>query len=109
MCSLGRLQCGGNLGVRGSEKAGDLVGQCRVGAEPGELTLPEVEIAPGKTIKIACIVVFRGHESTIAHRQPSAARTRLSHLSHAQTAPCRTAVSALMSSARRKRMFTRVR
>jgi hypothetical protein len=73
MCSLGHLQCGGNLGVRGSEKAGDLVGQRRIGTEPGELTLPEVEIAPGKSIEIACVVVFRGHEATIA---PSPAQRR---------------------------------
>ena len=63
MCSLGRLQGAGNLGVRGSEKAGDLLGQRLVGGEPGELALPEVEIAPGKLVKIACIVVFGGHDS----------------------------------------------
>ena len=63
MCSLGRLQGAGNLGVRGSEKAGDLLGQRLVGGEPGELVLPEVEIAPGKLVEIACIVVFGGHDS----------------------------------------------
>jgi hypothetical protein len=63
MCSLGRLQRAGNLGVRGSEKAGDLFGQRLVGGEPGELALPEVEIAPGKLVEIACIVVFGGHDS----------------------------------------------
>ena len=63
MCSLGRLQCAGNLGVRGSEKAGDLLGQRLVGGEPGKLVLPEVEIAPGKLVEIACIVVFGGHDS----------------------------------------------
>jgi len=62
MCSLGRLQGAGNLGVRGSEKAGDLLGQRLVGGEPGELVLPEVEIAPGKLVEIACIVVFGGHD-----------------------------------------------
>ena len=68
MCSLGRLQGAGNLGVRGSEKAGDLLGQRLVGGEPGELALPEVEIAPGKLVEIACIVVFGGHPRTIAHQ-----------------------------------------
>lgn len=63
MCSLGRLQGAGNLGVRGSEKAGDLLGQRLVGGEPGKLALPEVEIAPGKLVEIACIVVFGGHDS----------------------------------------------
>ena len=63
MCSLGRLQGAGNLGVRGSEKAGNLLGQRLVGGEPGELALPEVEIAPGKLVEIACIVVFGGHDS----------------------------------------------
>ena len=63
MCSLGRLQSAGNLGVRGSEEAGDLLGQRLVGGEPGELALPEVEIAPGKLVEIACIVVFGGHDS----------------------------------------------
>jgi hypothetical protein len=63
MCSLGRLQRAGNLGVRGSEKAGDLLGQRLVGGEAGELALPEVEIAPGKLVEIACIVVFGGHDS----------------------------------------------
>ena len=50
MCSLGRLQGAGNLGVRGSEKAGDLLGQRLVGGKAGELVLPEIEIAPGKLV-----------------------------------------------------------
>jgi hypothetical protein len=60
---LGRLQGAGNLGVCGSEEPCDLLGQRLVGGEPGELALPEVEIAPGKLIEIACIVVFGGHDS----------------------------------------------
>ncbi len=63
MCSLNRLHCARNLGVRGSEQAGNLLGQCLVGGEPGKLVLPEVEIAPGKLVEIACIVVFGGHDS----------------------------------------------
>lgn len=62
MCSLGRLQRRCNLRVRGSEKAGDLFGQRLVGREPGELALPEVEIAPSQSIEIAGrFVVFGGH------------------------------------------------
>ena len=61
MCSLGRLQGAGNLGVRGSEEAGDLLGQRLVGGEPGELALPEVEIAAREPVKIANVVLFRGH------------------------------------------------
>ena len=68
MCSLDRLQCACNLGVRGSEQAGDLLGQRLVGGEPVELALPEIEIAPGKHGEIACVVVGRGHGSTIAHQ-----------------------------------------
>jgi len=60
---LGRLQGAGNLAVRGSEQPGDLLGQRLVGGKPGELALPEVEIAPGKLVEIACIVVFGGHDS----------------------------------------------
>ena len=63
MCSLDRLHCAGNLAVRGSEQTGDLLGQRLVRGEPGELALPEVEIAPGKLVEIACIVVFGGHDS----------------------------------------------
>ena len=63
MCSLDRLQCACNLGVRGSEQAGDLLGQRLIGGEPGKLVLPEVEIAPGKLVEIGCIVVFGGHDS----------------------------------------------
>jgi hypothetical protein len=63
MCSLNRLHCASNLGVRGSEQAGNLLGQRLIGGEPGKLVLPEVEIAPGKLVEIACIVVFGGHDS----------------------------------------------
>jgi len=63
------LQGAGDLGVRGSEKPRDLLGQRLVGGKPGELALPEVEIAPGKLVEIACIVVFGGHARTIAHQR----------------------------------------
>jgi hypothetical protein len=63
MCSLGRLQSAGNLGVRGSEEPRDLLGQRLIGGESGELALPEIEIAPGKLVEFACIVVFGGHDS----------------------------------------------
>jgi len=62
------LQGAGDLCVRGSEKARDLFGQRLVGGEPGELALPEIEIASGKLVEIARVVVVGGHARTIAHR-----------------------------------------
>ena len=67
MCSLGRLDRRCNLGVRGSEQAGDLFGQRLVGGKSGKLVLPEVEITPGQAVEIGRIVVFGGHARTIAH------------------------------------------
>jgi len=61
--SLGRLHHACNLGVRGREKAGDLLGQRLIRRKSGKLTLPEVEIAPGESIEVARVVVFRGHDS----------------------------------------------
>jgi hypothetical protein len=73
VCSLGRLDRRCNLGVRGREQAGDLLGQRLVGGEPGKLVLPEVEITPGQAVEIGRIVVFGGHAPTIAHRRINAA------------------------------------
>ena len=73
VCSLGRLDRRCNLGVRGSEQAGDLLGQRLVGGKPGKLVLPEVEITPGQAIEIGRVVIFRGHSGTIAHRRRNAA------------------------------------
>ena len=67
MCSLSRLYRRRNLGVRGREQAGDLFGQRLVGAQAGELALPEVEITPGQAVEIGRVVVFGGHPATIAH------------------------------------------
>ena len=63
MSSLSRLQRACNLGVRGREKASDLLGQCLIRGEPGQLGLPQVEIAPRQSIEVACVVVFRSHDS----------------------------------------------
>ncbi len=63
MSSLSRLQCTCNLGVRGREKASDLLGERLIRSKPRQLTLPQVEIAPGKSIEVACVVVFGGHDS----------------------------------------------
>ena len=83
MCSLGRLDRRCNLGVRGREQAGDLFGQRLVGAQAGELTLPEIEITPGQAVEIGRIVVFGGHARTIAHRGGNAAFARANRsLSH---------------------------
>lgn len=77
MCSLDGLHRRRNLGVRSGEQTGDLVGQCLVGGEPGELALPKIEIAAGQPVEIGArigaringrFVVFRGHAFTIAHR-----------------------------------------
>jgi hypothetical protein len=65
LCSLSRLYRRRNLSVRGSEQAGDLFGQRLVGAQAGELALPEVEITPGQAVEIGCVVVFGGHAPTI--------------------------------------------
>jgi hypothetical protein len=63
-----------NLGVRGREQAGDLLGERLVGSEPGKLALPKVEISPGQLVEIGrCFVVLGGHGSTIAYRLTIAA------------------------------------
>ena len=83
MCSLGRLHRRRNLGVRGSEQAGDLFGQPVIGGKAGELALPEVEITPGQAVEIGWIVVFGGHARTIADRGWNAAFARANRsLSH---------------------------
>jgi hypothetical protein len=70
LCSLDCLECACNLAVRGSEKAGDLLGQRLIGGEPGELALPQIEITPGQAISVVagvtCVVVVGGHARTIA-------------------------------------------
>ena len=72
------LHCRRNLGVRGREQAGDLLGERLVGGEPGKLALPKVEISPGQLVEIGTrtagrFIVFRGHETTIAYRLTIAA------------------------------------
>lgn len=52
MCSLDGLQGRCNLGVRGREQSSDLIGQRLVGGKACELTLPQVEIAPGQPVEI---------------------------------------------------------
>ena len=98
MCSLDGLHGRRNLGVRGGEQSSDLIGQRLVGSKPGELALPEVEVAPGQPVEIGAgvgasidrrFIVFRGHASTIAYRPANAAFA-------GANPTCRTAVSALM-------------
>jgi hypothetical protein len=50
--SLAGLQNRRELGVRGSEKAGNLFGQRLVGGKPGELALPQIEVAPCQSVEI---------------------------------------------------------
>jgi hypothetical protein len=72
--SLRGLHRRGDLSVRGREQPGDLLGHRLVRGEPGELALPEIEITARKLVEVGrCIVVFRGHAKTIAHRRANAA------------------------------------
>ena len=83
--TLGGLYCGGNLGVRGSEKADDLLGERRIGGKASKLALPKIEIAPGQAIEFSgWAFAVRDHAVTIAHRRDntSFADAKL---------PCRTA------------------
>ena len=53
------------------ERDGDLLGDGRVGGQPGKLALPEIEITPGQPVEIgrvagAGIVAFGRHGRTIA-------------------------------------------
>ena len=79
---MGRLHRRRDLGIRGGEQACDLLGQRLIAGKPGELALPEVEIAPGQPVEIGAgigatadgrFVVFRGHPATIAYRAADAA------------------------------------
>ena len=85
--TLGSLYCRRNLGIRGSEQPGDLLGQRLIGGEAGKLALPQIEIAPGQPVEIAG--GFVSHVLTIDHRCTN-------RCSQAQTVSCRTAASALM-------------
>jgi hypothetical protein len=49
--SLGNLQGRSDLGVRGREQAGDLLGHRLIRREPGQLGLPQIEIAPGQPVE----------------------------------------------------------
>ncbi|MFI5002341.1 MAG: hypothetical protein ACHQK9_20860 [Reyranellales bacterium] len=83
---MGGLYRRRNLGVRGSEEAGDLFGQRLIGGKACKLALPQIEITPGQTIEIGgSIVVFGGHGRTIAYRRIellSQSQTRLVALRH---------------------------
>jgi hypothetical protein len=52
-CSLDGLHGSRNLGVRGREQAGDLLGDRRIGRYARQLALPKVEITPRQAIEIA--------------------------------------------------------
>ena len=70
-CSLRHLQDGRHLRVRGREKPGDLPGQGLIGGEPGELALPQVEIAARQPVEVGGVVCIGGHARTIADRSPT--------------------------------------
>jgi hypothetical protein len=64
--TLGSLYCRRNLRVRCSEQPGNLLGQCLIRGEAGQLALPQIEIAPGQFVEVArsCtgrFVGFKGH------------------------------------------------
>jgi len=64
LCGLER---GGDLRIRGCEQPGHLLAEPGIGRQTGELALPKVEIAAGQSVEIGgLVVVFRGHERTIA-------------------------------------------
>jgi hypothetical protein len=69
---LGRLQHGGDLRIRGCEETGDLFGQGLVSRQSGQLVLPKIEITACQPVELGAVVLFRGHENTIAHRPAGA-------------------------------------
>jgi hypothetical protein len=80
--TLSRLEDRCDLGVRGREQARDLLGQGLVSGEPGQLALPQVEIALGQPIDVGGIVIIGSHSFTIPHRMTAAfagAKRSLSH------------------------------
>jgi len=86
--TLGGLYCRRNLGIRDRKKPGDLLGKGLVGGEPGELALPEIEIASRQGVEIARaaargVVVSGDHAGTIDHRAHqgvfAGAKAALSH------------------------------
>jgi hypothetical protein len=79
---LGDLHRRGDLRIRGREETGDLLGHGLVGSEAGKLGLPQIEVAACQPVEISggivCrtarrIVVFGGHDHTIAHHCACAA------------------------------------
>ena len=68
---MGSPQHGGELRIRGCEETGDLLGQGLIGRQPGQLALPKIEITACQPIELS-VVLFRGHENTIAHRPAGA-------------------------------------
>jgi hypothetical protein len=56
--TLSSLYCRRNLGVRGSEKPGDLFAQLLVGGHARELALPQVEVTPRQPVIIGIATGF---------------------------------------------------
>jgi hypothetical protein len=79
--SLGNLQGRSDLGIRRREQAGDLLGHRLIRREPGQLGLPQIEIAPGQPVEfgagLGCtgrlVVVSGDHVASITHRRANAA------------------------------------
>ncbi|MBS0221596.1 MAG: hypothetical protein JSR91_12730 [Proteobacteria bacterium] len=65
---LGGLYDRRNLRIRGRKQAGDLLRQCRIGRQTGELALPQIEVSPGQLVEFTRQVVLLGaHAATITH------------------------------------------
>jgi len=57
--SLGNLHGRRDLGVRGGEQAGDLLGHGLIRGETGKLTLPQIEVAPRQPVEIGAGFALR--------------------------------------------------
>jgi hypothetical protein len=79
--SLGNLQCRSDLRIRGREQARDLLGHRLIRCQPGQLGLPQIEIAPGQPVEFGAgfgctgrlVVVSGDHVGTVTHSRANAA------------------------------------
>jgi len=78
---LCNLQCRSDLGIRGREQAGDLLGDRLIRREARQLGLPQIEVAPGQPVELGAgvgctgrlVVVSGDHVRTITHSRANAA------------------------------------
>ncbi|WP_422008720.1 hypothetical protein [Reyranella sp.] len=75
------LQCRSDLGIRGREQAGNLLGDRLIRRQARQLGLPQIEITPGQPVefgsRVGCtgrlVVVSGDHLRTITHSRANAA------------------------------------